>query len=378
MLPLREVEKLIREIPYQRINDSPTVKRYTEWRLFESYLLMPESVYSENLPSPLRRIRPLIELRGRLDTNISKTESSLLSIKRLWNRSPNKLPEVKLEALHSLRWFAGAELRVKPKAQVPSLLVILSAGGRGYVGHHLKIDVGERTKATVVLLDYLGNEKGLKTFIVEGFLGEGSELTLYPVTIHKWGAPSFSVRTFILSNNSKLIIKAVTGGGVMTHEKYNIVLRGENSEALLISSAITKDGCRLDLITNMFHEAPETFSRVRVRGGVKGDSLLVHRGVSRVLNNAVESDTEIESRVTILGDSGKGYSIPMLELESGRVKNAKHSASVIKIDNLTEFYLMSRGLSRSDIIGLVMRGIITYSGALDTVLPGSELMKITG
>ena len=373
MLTLKEVNELIKNIPYQELSDSPTVKKYTEWSFFTPYLTTLEAAYSENLPAPLRRIKPTIELRGRLDTNIPKVSSDSLSIKRVWNRVPQKLPETKIEALHALRWFAGAEINIRPEVRLPNLLTLLSAGGRGYVGHHLRINVGDGAKATVVVLDYLGNEKGMKTFIIDGSLGAGSELTLYAVTIHKWGAPSFSRRTFALSRNAKLIIKTVTGGGIMTHERYDSVLGGDGSEAYIITSAITKAGCRLDLITNVFHEASKTKSRVKVRGGVKGDSTLIHRGVGRITEEATDSDTEIESRITILSHSGRGYSIPMLELESGRVKAAKHSTSVTKVDDSTKFYLMSRGLSKSDIIDLIMRGIMTYSGALNTVLPGASL-----
>jgi len=373
MLTLKEVNELIKDMPYQEINDSPTVKRYTDWSLYTPYLIAPEAAYSENLPTPFRRIKPVIELRGRLDTNIPKVSSDSLYIRRLWNRFPQKLPKTKIESLHALRWFAGAEIKIRPNVRLPNLLTVLSAGGRGYVGHHLRINVGDRAKATIVILDYLGNEKGMKTFIIEGALGAESELTLYSVTIHKWGAPSFSRRTFVLSNKAKLVIKAVTGGGIMTHERYDTVLNGEGSETSIIVSAMTKAGCRLDLITNAFHEAPSTKSRVKVRGGVKGDSTLIHRGVGRVTKEAVDSDTEIESKITILSNSGKGYSIPMLELESGRVKAARHSTSVVEVDDSTKFYLMSRGLSKSDIIDLIMRGIMTYSGALNTILPGATL-----
>ncbi len=373
MLTLKEIKELIRNIPYQEISDSPTVKRYTEWPYYEPYLTTPEAAYSENLPSPLRRVKPLIELRGRLDTNIPKINSEQLLIRRIWNMRVQELPEAKIEALHTLRWFAGAEVRIKPDVKLPNLIVFLSAGGRGYVGHQLRIKLGERAKATAVLLDYLGNERGMKSFIVEGDLGSGSELTLYAITIHKWGAPSFSRRRFTLSNNSKLIIKSAVGGGVMTHERYDVILKGEGSIVSLIASAMTKSGCRLDLLTDMLHEAPETTSRVKVRGGVKEDSTLIHRGVGRVAKEATDSDTEIESRITILSNSGRGYSIPMLELESGKVRMAKHSASVIEVSESTIFYLMSRGLSKSDIIDLIMRGIMTYSGALNAILPGAIL-----
>ncbi len=373
-----EIRGILEGIPYQGINDSPTVKRYTDWRVFEKALDLPDAVYSENPPALLRKVKPDIELRGRVDTYIPEVnDNGLTIIRRLRRRSPKKLPETRMEALHALRWFEGAEVDIGPGAIIKKPIRVLSASGKGYVGHHLKIVVGDRAKASLILLDYGGVERGLKTFVVEGVLGAGARLDVYPITIHKWGVPSYSRRSFLLKKGSQLNVFLVTGGGVMTHERYEVQL-GERASVNMLASAITKCGCALDLITNVYHTGRESRSSIRLRGGSRSNSLLVHRGVGVVYSEAEESETTIESRITVLGKEGKGYSIPMLELHTGNVRHASHSASVTMLDEDSNFYLMTRGLSKDDITDLIMYGIMTFSNALSKVFDTHTLGATVG
>ncbi|MCD6324590.1 MAG: SufD family Fe-S cluster assembly protein, partial [Desulfurococcales archaeon] len=307
-----EALELIAGLPYQEVADSPTVKYYTDWRVFESNLGVRDAVYSESLPNPLRRFKPDVELRGRLDTYIPTVSSGGVRISPL-RKADVKPPVVgrKLDALHELRWFGGVELSVDPGVKLPHPLGVLSVSGKGYVGHHIRVSVGEGAEATLIVLDYAGVEKGLKTSFIEGDVGRGGKLNLVSLTIHKWGVPSYLRRRFRVQEGGALTVRSVAGGGIMTREEYDVSLSRESSLEFL-GSAVTKYGCRLDLITNVRHEGPSSSSLVRVRGGVKEFSTLVHRGVSSVERGAEGSDTYIESRITVLGKGGKGYSVPML------------------------------------------------------------------
>ncbi len=361
-----EVIELIDDIPFQEVPDSPTVKYYTDWRAFEKNMRLRDAIYSESLPNPMRVFNPDVELRGRLDTYVPNSSRGGVTIRPLRRSEPSRLPSRKVEALHALRWFAGAEIRINPEVRIAEPIKVISISGKGYVGHHLKIFVGEGAEAKLVVLDYSGVEKGLKTSFLEGFVGKGGKLSVVSLTIHKWGVPSLMKRSFHVSEGAYLTVKSVAGGGVMTREEYDVAL-SRMSRVEFVGSAITKYGCKLDLITNVVHEGPFSESSVRVRGGVREYSTLTHRGVSSVTRGAEGVDTYIESRITVLGKGGKGYSVPMLELSTGNVSRAKHSASVTVLDDASLFYLQSRGLSRDDITDLLMYGILTFSGALSEV-----------
>lgn len=50
--------------------------------------------------------------------------------------------------------------------------------------------------------------------------------------------------------------------------------------------------------------------------------------------------------------------VPMLEVKTGRVVMAKHSAAVSKINEDMIFYLKSRGLTQKEAEGMIIRGFI--------------------
>ena len=95
-----------------------------------------------------------------------------------------------------------------------------------------------------------------------------------------------------------------------------------------------------------------------------GDSRLVLRGTARVLRAAAFSSTRVEMHVLLAGDRAKGRSVPMLEIHTGEVSEASHSAAVTSIGEDAVFYAATRGLSREELESLVAYGIIEATGSL--------------
>ncbi|TRM73160.1 Fe-S cluster assembly protein SufD, partial [Sulfolobus sp. E5] len=84
----------------------------------------------------------------------------------------------------------------------------------------------------------------------------------------------------------------------------------------------------------------------------------VVRGVATISESATNSSTSIIGRSLILGSEAKSIVAPMLEVKTGRVNMAKHSAAISKIDENQIFYLQTRGLPRKEAEGLIIRGFI--------------------
>lgn len=51
----------------------------------------------------------------------------------------------------------------------------------------------------------------------------------------------------------------------------------------------------------------------------------------------------------------------MLEVKTGRVVMAKHSASITRIDENQIFYLQSRGFNKKEAEGLIIRDLLSRS-----------------
>ncbi len=364
--------ELLEKLPYQRVRDSPTVKYYTSWNLFDERLDLAPAPVTEPLPKFLSEVkidatmgagetvvfsRPDVLLTGILRSRDLPHYASLKPFKLL-RKSGSKIT-----ALHAERWNSGVYVNFPPSTITHKPVVVASLSGEGYLGHHILVEVGRGAEARLVLIDYAGKWNGLKTIIVEVLLEEASKLEFSRISVHGSGSPVYNHTVVHLAGGAELEVKTLALGGLMSHLRDDYALMGELSKVRSTLSLISLPGTRLDVITNAAHLAQRTTSRVTVRGAVMEEGYLVHRGVARVVAEAKWSATSIDSYINILSEKGSGYAIPILEIQTGDVEEARHAAAVASLSDEQLFYLQSRGLSRSDVEALVARSILEYSGA---------------
>lgn len=105
----------------------------------------------------------------------------------------------------------------------------------------------------------------------------------------------------------------------------------------------------------------------------------VVRGVATIDETAINSSTSIIGRSLVLGKDAKAVVSPMLEVKTGRVVMAKHSAAVSRIDENQIFYLQTRGLSKREAEGIIIRGFIIEEQDPETLKDRiEEILKSLG
>ena len=105
------------------------------------------------------------------------------------------------------------------------------------------------------------------------------------------------------------------------------------------------------------HAAPNTKSNVNVRAVLTGKSKFDFRGNVRIEKGAKGSDAYLRSDVLLFDDAKMGDDTPALEILEPDVK-AGHAATIGKVDEQMLFYLMTRGLSRSQAEKLLIQGFV--------------------
>jgi Fe-S cluster assembly protein SufD len=126
-----------------------------------------------------------------------------------------------------------------------------------------------------------------------------------------------------------------------------------------VTGAYFADGDQhLDYDTFQEHMAPSTESDFAFKGALRDSARAVWRGMIRVEPEAQKTNAYQENRNLLLSNQAHADSIPGLEILANDVR-CTHGATIGQVDREQLFYLMSRGLSRSEAERLIVRGFFT-------------------
>jgi Fe-S cluster assembly protein SufD len=132
-----------------------------------------------------------------------------------------------------------------------------------------------------------------------------------------------------------------------------------------VTGAYFADGTQhLDYDTFQEHMAPSTTSDFAFKGALRDTARAVWRGMIRVEEGAQKTNAYQENRNLLLSKSAHADSIPGLEIMANDVR-CTHGATLGQVDRDQLFYLMTRGLTRSEAERLIVRGF--FQDVLDRV-----------
>jgi Fe-S cluster assembly protein SufD len=132
-----------------------------------------------------------------------------------------------------------------------------------------------------------------------------------------------------------------------------------------VTGAYFADGTQhLDYDTFQEHIAPSTTSDFAFKGVLRDEARAVWRGMIRVEQDAQKTNAYQENRNLLLSKTAHADSIPGLEILANDVR-CTHAATLGQVDREQLFYLMTRGLSRSEAERLIVRGF--FQEVLDRI-----------
>ncbi len=186
-----DYRRLFETLPFQPIADTPTVRYYTNWKVYEELFDLPYSQAEDRLPDFLKlpeAPRVVLGRSVRVEGYVPKgvEVESLEPEKPGDGFRPWSLIKVnsKMQAYHAWRWDVGARVSVDPGADF-GRLVVVSLGGDGYTGHHILIDIGDGARGEIVYIDFAGENRALKTVVVETRVGRKANVRLVNVVLHR-------------------------------------------------------------------------------------------------------------------------------------------------------------------------------------------------
>ncbi len=371
-MALQAILEEARRRPFQEIADSPTVKYYTNWRPFQERLEAPDSSVYPEVPGWVEG------LGGETIVLSSSVESSYPYVERLergFNVAGDLGVEGKLELYNTARLTAAVAIKV-PEGVDAGRIVVVSLGGDSFTGHHVRIAAEKGSKAEVVLIDYSPLPGSVKILTARIDASEGSSLRLYTIAVHGGGAAVYHRQVASAGDGSRVESLVASSSGESTRLQLDYHLEGFESTLDMRVSSISLPGRWGDVVLNARHAGRESRSLVGGRGAAYPGGLLSMRGLAMILPEAEWSGSRVEVHVAGLGEGARAYASPMLEIHTGNVREAFHSASVSSLDEETLFYLATRGLDEQDAKKLLVDGILAYSGVLDSLgLPLGILLQ---
>ncbi|MDI3474820.1 MAG: hypothetical protein PWQ79_1273 [Thermococcaceae archaeon] len=338
----RITREALERLTYQKYGDSPTIRSYTKWKLFEenSPLRLPTEAKAGEVPVEGHVTFSGSEARFNLPNGVELTEGTL---------GLSQPEESRILGFHFYALKKAYGLRIRGDLTEP-LVIVSHLSEKAFVSHHLSIEV-ENARVPVIIYDMA--EEGAKSLVVE-LKARNAEIELLTIGKHK--ALSHYLLRASLTGESRVRAFSAIHGGVMSHHREDYSLEGKESELLLRGIPIGI-GSAVDYLTNVLQYGEGSRSETKVHGFSYKNGWTVHRGTAKVFERAKGSSSVVVSEVTIMDEGSLGVSVPMLEVDTGEIENAAHSSSVRQFDEDALFYLRARGLDREEAMSLFVHGI---------------------
>src|SRR6187431_348154 len=146
-------------------------------------------------------------------------------------------------------------------------------------------------------------------------------------------------------------------GSKLTMKYPSVYLVGEGATGEVLSVAYAGHGQHQDAGAKMVHAAPNTTSKIVSKSISKDGGKTTYRGLVRVDEGAHGCKSHVQCDALILDEQSVSKTFPYMEVGE-RDAQIGHEATVSKIADEQIFYLMSRGLSEEQAVGMVVNGFI--------------------
>lgn len=178
-------------------------------------------------------------------------------------------------------------------------------------------------------------------------------------TIQNWSNNVYNLVTKRARVEEGAIMEWVDGnlGSKATIKYPSCYLVGERAHGEMLSIAYSAENQHQDVGAKMIHIAPNTSSKIisksiSLRGG-RG----TYRGLVSISPSAHNAKSGVECDALLLDDKSRSDTYPTMNINNNSA-HMEHEASVSKVDEGKLFYLMSRGLTEEEAMGLVVSGFI--------------------
>ncbi|MFL0507082.1 Fe-S cluster assembly protein SufD [Ureibacillus sp. 179-F W5.1 NHS] len=272
-----------------------------------------------------------------------------------------KVDEHKLTAYHAALVNGGVFVYVPKNVVVeqPLQVVFLNDNADASLFNHVLVVADSNSAVTYVetYVSTVEQANGQANLIEEVVALDNAQVTFGAVDVLAKGFTTYVNRrghikrdakmdwALGLMNDSDTISENIThliGDGSTANAKTVVVGRGEQKQ---------------NFTTEVRHWGKNSEGFILKHGVMKDAAQTIFNGIGKIEHGATKSNAEQESRVLMLSENARGDANPILLIDEDDVM-AGHAASVGRVDPIQLYYLMSRGISKSEAERLVIHGFL--------------------
>ena len=267
----------------------------------------------------------------------------------------------KFAALHGALWSGGPLVYVPPDVEVSlpiHLLVYLTQPGLGLFPHTLI--VADRGSSVTVVEEHLSLTReghALSVPLVEVFVKDGAQVRY--VNVQEWQDNVYTLAShrIIAGANAYVQYTSIGMGGRLSKIHSEVQMRSPGTRSDMLGLLFGDKRQHFDHYALQDHQAPHTTSDLLFKAVMKDRARYVNYGLIKMRKAAQQSEGFQTDRSLLLSGQPRADSIPVLEIEADDVK-CSHASATGPVDEEQLFYLMSRGLSRTEAERMLVEGFL--------------------
>ena len=267
----------------------------------------------------------------------------------------------KFSALNSAVWSGGSFIYVPPGIEVEIPLQAYFRINQENMGQFertlIVVDEGSYVHYVEGCSAPVYSSDSLHSAVVEIVVKRNARARY--TTIQNWSNNVYNLVTKRAAAYEGAIMEWVDGnlGSKVTMKYPSIYLLGERARGEVLSIAYAGEGQHQDAGGKVIHAAPNTSSAITSKSISKDGGRAGYRGLLKIDEGAGHSKSHVICDALILDDKSRSDTYPYIEIEE-ETAAVSHEASVSKVSDEQLFYLMSRGLSETEAMQMIVRGFI--------------------
>lgn len=267
----------------------------------------------------------------------------------------------KFAALNTSVWSGGSFIYVPPGVDVELPLQAdfrLNSGRAGQFERTLIIaDEGSKVRYIEGCSAPVYSKDSLHSAVVEIVVKPEARVTY--TTIQNWSSNVYNLVTQRARVEAGGHMEWIDGniGSKFTMKYPAVHLVGNGASGEVFSVAYAGKGQHQDAGAQIVHSAPNTTSKIISKSISKDGGIATYRSRVRVDEGAIGARSHVECDALILDEHSISNTFPHTEIGE-RDAQVGHEAIVSKVADEQLFYLMSRGLSEEQAMGMIVNGFI--------------------
>jgi Fe-S cluster assembly protein SufD len=303
---------------------------------------------------------PALAEQGVIVSSLEDAVENHGDLVREWYMRRLSHDEGRFAAATAAFWTGGAFIYVPPNVELEhpiQTVYLIDEPGTAQYAHTLAV-IGEHARASI--REYcLGTEfegQALHAGGFELYARPGSNVKI--AHFQDWGPAEvydISTKRVEIAKDAHADWVPIHLGGRLTKQTLDIITAEAGSDMRHTGLYFTEGEEHLDLFTTDKHEQGHTTGDTVWKGALTGNSRASYEGLIHIVPHAQESHTYLQTHQMLLSQKAKGDAIPSLIVETDSV-SASHGGTVGELDEDQIFYMMSRGIPRSEAVRVLVEG----------------------